>query len=495
MSTSPAGGFASVVGSAIPAPSPRRHKQEAGAAGARTILESLRTRLERIPGLALRAQSILEPLGDTSVPHIEPPNIDVEDDLIDFAGGRSPRNADTATIKDHLRIESERTEALARRIADLGPAAGIARFAYLAHHAVLAGRQFPGGLVGLRMGRYMTDPVAWYAEARRHDVPTLMQTALTEILAADVNLPPAMLEADLRNPARRSLVLHTSLSHTKINSTVTLVLDDLTAQDAPNLGSALFRQKPDQVVYRLLTHPVTEIASTAALHLGLSDGHETRIPQEWRDEWRIAFLNFRGHDGNVHDDWAFDSLLERLVDQDPDLVEEWYGRRLAAMKDKGYIEPLRPSGCEAHLSALPAPHRERLVRTYAALGRERLGQSLLVRLVGSDRDMVERLLIDGVLTTTDILDILTAERDDTLELFGPLLLDNGVSPAQVVDAVSFREGWIESRVNKHRRLRDYFRDLGERVPVLASVARIGSERQARLLDEAKQRERLTRIRY
>jgi hypothetical protein len=199
------------------------------------------------------------------------------------------------------------------------------------------------------------------------------------------------------------------------------------AEDAAILTYALPAHSPDDVVYRLLTHPVPAVAAAAALLFGIGDGYGMRLPDEWHGPWQRAIVHLRlDHTGNSMA-WRLTAMLGQLVAHEPEVAAEWFARRFAELADARVLVQLEPRGCEQQLSALPDPHRERLARIYASLDGPRIGPSPLVHLLGADPALAERLLAEHVVSANQLLDAIAGRRD-AIEQLGGLLLGHGVEP-------------------------------------------------------------------
>jgi hypothetical protein len=117
-------------------------------------------------------------------------------------------------------------------------------------------------------------------------------------------------------------------------------LDDLTDADKGLLDQTLARrQRPDPVLWRLLTHPVASIRSTTALYFAVGTDHGPPLPGEWSGQWRTVVLAMNAEELGQHAEWRAGELLRHLARIDPDLFEQWYTTRLAEMR-AGYLRTL-----------------------------------------------------------------------------------------------------------------------------------------------------------
>ncbi|MBB5801244.1 hypothetical protein F4560_001012 [Saccharothrix ecbatanensis] len=461
----------------------------AGIDGGRVILQSLQAWTQTHPGLALRADRFLKHSGSGDLP-----GFDADVDLVAFVGSHRPPSVEPDDLRRHLEELAAETRALATRLACLGPADGVARFAYLTAEARHAGHEWAGSNVAGLMAPQLAGPVEWYLRARDADLPHLMQSALAESLSkAASDLPADVLQTELAQPQRRPIVIASVLSNSTLNDTVVSVVDGLQADDARLLSYGHFRDTNKDILYRLLTHPVPEIAAATALQFDPVDGRWMSIPDTWRTAWRNAFLNLRADQGE-NNGWHINSMLKGLITHDQDLAAEWYERRLSEFAEARYLLPLRPCGCEKYLASLTAPLRARLIRQYLALDQPRIGHSLLTQLLGNDATLAEDLLNEGVLFTKHLLQAI-AGGEDAVDQLGPLLLRRGVTADLIADAaLPMSEAARGDDIQRADAALAYYKSLGERVPALIRVAEIGIAAEQKRLLTAENRQQQARLR-
>lgn len=339
----------------------------------------------------------------------------------------------------------------------------------------------------------MTDPAAWYDAAARLGVPALLQAALVASLAAaDAQVPDAAVTAALDDPRTRNAVLAAVLRRSTVDDVTELVIGRLTTGDAPFLTRALLRDSVDDILHRLLAHQIPSVAGAAALTFAVGRTLGPALPAEWRSAWTDAVLGIKADELGRRSWSRLAEVLEHLAAHDPDIFEQWFIRRTDEMAAKGFVTAPRPYGCEKQLAELPPTNRERLARRHA--GQARVGHSLLRNLLGHDRDLAQRLLDEGTVTTTDLLDVVEDQRGDVLEQIGSLLLDRGVQPDLIARTAARRHQWIGPESSAHQRLIDYFEELGVRVPALKSVADAGRLAETAARDDALAREHQDRVR-
>lgn len=185
------------------------------------------------------------------------------------------------------------------------------------------------------MAPQLIDPGEWYLAARDAQLSDLASVALTESYLRDsARLPISVVRQELRKPDRRPVMIRSALKSTVLNESVALVIDDLQGQDAFLLAQTLVRDEVDDVLHRLLVHPVPEIAAAAALQFDLGEASRLTLPDSWREAWNEAFVNARG-DSDDHA-WRLGRILRHLVTHDPDLVEKWFDARLSELSSGPY---------------------------------------------------------------------------------------------------------------------------------------------------------------
>jgi hypothetical protein len=115
---------------------PGSAQMRAGARGGHAILESLRPAVQAVPGLALRAQRLLDDLRErSSDPDALPDGFEIDTDMRDLDGGyRHHRSKDGEAA---WRARAAAVKALAKRLTQLGPVVGTARFEELTRQARL----------------------------------------------------------------------------------------------------------------------------------------------------------------------------------------------------------------------------------------------------------------------------------------------------------------------------------------------------------------------
>ncbi|MFF7205323.1 hypothetical protein [Streptomyces sp. NPDC008141] len=470
---------------------PTEEQRRAGADGGTRMFTTLYPLLTISPGLSLRARRAIAALNDPDNIIQGIPLIPVDQDLDTFAGSgwwtaRNP--SDTAQQQHSLSVD-----ALAMKIVDLGPQVGTARFCELTEESVLAGDTNSGILVAQQMTSLLGNPSDWYAAAAESGNLLLLRIVLGQWLqSGPATVPAAVLEESLQSPHLRASVMSAVLGRAQADASTELVIAAMTQQDVGVLEWLYDRSEPDEVLRQLLLHTAAAIAATTAVGFAEGQVHGPPLPDAWRPAWRRAVQHMRVDELPHHSRWRASQLLQHLAQNDPDLFEAWFTERLHEMTRQGYLTPLEPRGCEAHLADLPQPHRRRL--TLLCAGLPRIGPSPLVHSIGADRELAEQMLGEGEVTTEQLREALWGQRNDILESLGPLLLEQGVPADHLAATVAqYETRWGHDSAWRQE-LIEYFTTLPSRAPALTAVAAAGRAQQETLLREALHKERAERIR-
>ncbi|MFE3787393.1 hypothetical protein [Streptomyces goshikiensis] len=471
---------------------PSEAQKSKGREGGARILDALHPLLQTFPGLALRTRRTLNAAYARAGDGIRRmPALDVDPDLEAFTGWG--RWDDTDTRDGVAQGRARAVESLARKIAALIPLDGVAKFDSLVEQSELAGDQGGGIWVADRMVPHLDDPAAWYAAATTAGSPIIHRAVLTRwLMISPGTLSAEVLNSGLEDPRFRTGVISAVLGRGEDDEAAEFVVETMGSGDAWLLDSIFFRDEPSEVLRRLLLHPDPVIAGSAAVIFAVGQSYGPPLPENWRGIWRDAVRHLRPADMSQRDQWRVGQVLGHLAEHDPDLLESWYGERLDEMADRGYCIAPEPHGCDLHLDRLPQDHRYRLATRCADL--PRIGHSPLIQLVGADRDLAERLIMNNAVTLDILLEVLVGQRNETLESLGPLLLEHGVPAAHIAASVEWDDSWWGEESARHQRLIAYFTDLSVRVPALAAVGDAGCAQQEKLLREAEIKERAGRVR-
>ncbi|MFI5937855.1 hypothetical protein [Actinoplanes sp. NPDC051494] len=461
------------------------------------MLESLRDRWQGVPGLALRANRLLQTMWQRTATRPDRPALfDVDADLVALIGDATPSlSGDLSAF--HL-TRSHAVKNLAIRLAMLGPQDGCARFTALAVQARLAVHDGFGlehdstDLLAQLMRPHLISVSRWVSAAVSQGCPGLLSAAIHRCLDDSEPLPDTVLADILGDEGLRHAALTAALASTALTEPGRTILDQLGPDDSWLMMTlATSPDTCDDVRHHLLTHHDPAVAGRTALAFDIGQGeqhHSERqqgplLPEHWRSHWRHAFGRLRSaHLSDESHTYRVAEILTYLACHDPDLAERWFHNRL---DDAGTsrVPDSAPASFESAIRRLPLAQRTRLARRCG--GRRWAGQSWLTYLVGSDPDVARGLLDDGALSADDLLRALHGQRDETVGHLGPLLLASGTEPEAIATAIIIhRPITLSSAVKQHRELRDFFTQLGATVPKLQQVADLGRREQQALLDQA-----------
>jgi hypothetical protein len=459
---------------------------DAAAKGGAMILDSIRPHISAVPGLALRAQRVLDETASTDLASFEQ-----DPQLLLLAGTR-----DIAAFDDVAAWQADREvkiAELALQLQQLGPDAAVRRYLELVEQIELTHfHDLPTALPNAII-EAADDPTNWAAAALKHGAVMILRSAILRMVK-EPNAPE--LPADLMRAAVADLkVRSTAISHALFSPTpspaVEIAIDSMTDSDSWMLDQAmLFHDQADEVVWRLLNHPVQVIRSTTAVYFAVGTSDGPPLPADWTDQWQTALLDAGGEDVGQYAQWRLAQLLQHLVDTDPDLAERWYSRRFSEMT---YLSPPKPHGVEKHLSRLPRPHRKRLATLCA--GRSWMGHSLLTYLIDSDATLAKHLLDEGAISVKDLCEALLGQRGETFEAIAPLAHERGADPYDLAAAAAVTVGWSRSELSDCEETLQYFKQLADSDrPALRKIAQAGIRQQKKRLQQLQQEHHHRRVR-
>lgn len=453
---------------------------DAGAAGGRAFLDSLRPHIAKSPGLALRAQQLLD---DLQVTDIEP--FAVDDDMVDLVGRMPAWRADD--YEAHHSQRRREVEALAERIAALEVPAAVARVVELQRQADLLGDRSDLYWLADILKERMHNPHAWLTAAREESCAPLVQAALERVLTtAPLDANVTDVRAALADPTTRVAAISAALTATTVTEPVAVVLTDLTGEDVW-IFERLFVRNADEVLYALLTHPVRAVRSAAAISFAVGTPHGPALPENWRSTWEDAVRDLHAEELDQHSRWRAGELLKHLAKEQPALFTTWFDRRLDEEIADGYVREPEPHGCRNSLTVLPRELRAPLARKIA--GVPRFGGTLLTELLGHDRTLAEELLDDGSVSLNYLGSALCGQRNDVLLTLGPLLVSRGVDPESVAEAAGSVMSFIGRESEAHAATEKYFQSLGEAPDsALRAIGEAGIRQQQILYAHALRRE-------
>ncbi len=461
----------------------------AGHRGGTAMIESLREAVQAAPAVALHANRMLNELrrrGRSDEPR--PALFSVDTDLVDLVGQRDPYlDGDIDTV---MQAQSTALRNLAVRIVGMGPQAGCARAVVLAKYSRHAVQHDPTILLADVMRPLLIDPPAWCQAAVAHQHAPLVTASLRRCLDDGLALPDeTVMTVILGDDALRRAAITAVLPLPEITPLGAQILQSLHDSDDWILDQLIFNAASDASRHHLLSHSDDAVAGRAALAFDIGYGRGTNqgpfLPARWMPRWREAFLRLRcEYINNDFQRYRAAETLGYLAEQDPDMAEQWFTRRIEDSSADRYAQ-FEPRGSQRHLRLLPQTHRERLARR---CGDSRwISRGWLTYLTAYDRELATRLLSDDAISTKNLIDALAGCQDEAVESLGPILLARGITPEDIAQVIaSPRTGTflVDHGAATHRHLIEFFAHLQERVPALESIAIAGKQQQQRLLAAA-----------
>lgn len=298
----------------------------------------------------------------------------------------------------------------------------------------------------------------------------------------------------LADPHRRGLAVGTILE-TLDSSTpaAEYAVQDLGAGDAWQIEYALMRRgAPDPLVEALLTHscPVIRAATCLEFRRGSGMRHGLELPEEWKDRWRSAFLDVRLEVLDSHNEWRFREIAKQLVEQDPELLTEWFLRTIAEPTE----DPLEGLTFDvvSIIGELPRDRRREIL--YAAQ-RHPMRRWIVCASCSVDPEFAAVLIDEHVVQVEDIAVCIDRDtRGMWFETVAPHLVARGVGPLEVAWHLQMGTG-MGNRSELCTELADYLAGLRTSGDGnLRSIAECGEDYFRRAASEAAAREREDRIR-
>ena len=408
----------------------------AAGCGSRQMLQDLHLYLAVVPGLALRAQRLQDAydVGDLTPFTVDPQLVAV------VAPEPRWRPEDYGS---YTRDRDAALRTVAAQLTALNATAGVTRFMELAGQARLAGPRDDMHWLAQLVGEHVADPIPWFEAAQKNDCQPLIDPTLKHTLSdtGEDSRVVEIIRKALDQPQLRGSVISTVLAGERLSSTSELVLDALGLEDTGLLEAVVLRRdNADPVLHRLLTHPVQAISSITALYFAVGVPYGPPLPAEWLNHWRRAVLQLRTNELGQSECWRLGQLLRHLATADPELVEQWYVSLLEEQESHFVCFPDFHHDPPNLLALLPRQHRQRLAVRCA--NQPYIGDHPLTALVGVDGDLATQLLIEGTLTTRDLLAALVGQQGEVLETIGPLLMRHGVSAGEIAAAATApTSGW------------------------------------------------------
>jgi hypothetical protein len=306
---------------------------------------------------------------------------------------------------------------------------------------------------------------------------------------------PVWLPAALAGPAR-AIVLNAALEPGPNRGATEAALAALGPEDIVAVDVAVIhrgRDGHDWVSRALLRHSSEEVRGTASLSfdLGASDH---ALPDDWYTDWRDAFVVAPLGSNRGGNNYRLGERLERLVAQDPDLVEQWLARQLTL--DPHATLYRLPAEAQESLSRLPVANRDRLM---SAVDRKSTRAELLGYLMGGDIAWLEQLLHDGVVDVAEVSaglydnDRDVPDRIARILALAPVLVPRGIKPEALASAAEFGTSMGE-RSAVYEAIRAAFEVAPASTdPHVEAVRKAGVEMFGRGRDEALREEHNRRV--
>jgi hypothetical protein len=302
---------------------------------------------------------------------------------------------------------------------------------------------------------------------------------------------PSWYEQALGDAVGRTVALAAALEAAPPGDMQERALRELTSTDARMIvGLVARRELSEEVLFRLLTHPVDEIRATTAMQFKLPDDeHGLSLPEAWTEAWLEGVMLATPANQRGHGDSALVNVMQHLARAEPDTAERWFVARLDAVEGVSAWQALGDQ-LESAMSDLPRGHRLRVLDRY----REAWWSGNLAQyLCANDPDMAIEALATGVLTPARAVHLLDGGDRATFERIAPHLLDRGVKPDRLVAQLStgFRVG-DESK--SYAELREYCERLTESADHrLALLGQVGSAMYRQLEQQALTEEHAERV--
>jgi hypothetical protein len=460
----------------------------AAAEGGSVILESIRPHVSVVPGLALRAQRLLEETGRSDLAAFEQ-----DPQLLRLAGTRDV--GDFEDVKEWLADRQAKIKQLADELLERGPDGVVRRYMELLEQIELTPHfnDLPTALPEAFIDAAQ-DPVEWAEAALKHGALTILRSAILRMVTGPnaQRLPADLMQAAVADPRVRATAISHALFSSQLTPAVKIAVDRMASSDSWMLDQAMhFHDQADAVVWRLLTHPVQVIRSTTVVSFAVGTSHGPPLPPDWVDHWQAALLETRAEDLGQHAEWRLKQLIEHLVDADPDLAEAWYSRRFGEM-DR-YVTSLKPYDVEEHLSRLPRPNRQRLAEIVA--GRPWIGDNPLTYVIDADAELAQTLLDEEIITVDQLCQALAGQRGEAFEAIAPLAYERGADPDDLAAAVVITAGWSRSHLADCEEALQYLRRLAEGDNLaLREIAQAGIRHQEKRLQQLREADRRRRVR-
>ena len=344
------------------------------------------------------------------------------------------------------------------------------------------------------LGRRTTDMDALIGAGEEAGLTWQLSSLYRASIAATTEVP-GWFENALSGDARLT-VLRAALEPSANVRAAVAAVDCLNVGDLFAVELALMTRSslgPDEIARALLHHADDDVRGYASVMFSLETGdHGVALPADWYNEWAEAFVmaplqSPRGSN------YELGEKLRRLIVSDPDLVEQWFLRRLRLdAHDTAWALPDR---AKATLHRLPVEHRDRIVRSDEA---RPVISDVLDMLLGVDMDWLGRLLDGGVVDNYVVLSTLNygerevPQRIAHLVRLAPVLIPRGVDATRLARTAELG-GWTGEESANYAALLEAFESVETEDPSVRQVREAGISLFERQRNEALIEERARRV--
>jgi hypothetical protein len=454
-----------------------------GAKGAELVLSTLTALAERFPAVPIRVNKQLALVsmwngGPTSLEELP-----IGDDrLARFVGVREPDDDIDVWIAERR----EQQTSLAAELDELTAVEGVAEYRRIVIEASVLEGNHEGDLAASAIAEHVTDPREWLDAAIEARSRPLVAPLVTKAHADGADIADLVMAAlaipDLRASALRAIVQWEG----ELDDLAHAVVDGLTDDDVPLIGELWVQESVTPMLRELLAHPRPAVRALAAVAFGEgARGHGPALPDELRPAWRVALVGAVPGLLPQHSRWRLGEILKHAVTTDPELCADWL---IANAGESGLSSrALRLVNSFADvLQALPRELKRRIVTT---LGVETLVSSGFAGdVLGTDAELANDLLAEGVVDGPDLLSAMSGYRDHTVEALAPALLAARTAPERIVAKALGRRDWTGAESGAILNDLEFFAKLGERRPELAEVCAVAANRLSDELEAARAKE-------
>lgn len=382
---------------------------------------------------------------------------------------------------------------LARRLSELGPSAGTARFMELVRTAEEANLRADSHFLALELAKAVDDAGQWVGEAIASDCYSLTYRMIWEVRNANLELESEDLRHGLSRSSIRSAVIGATLEGRVMDESARIVLSALTEEDAGALERLFARESADELLLSLLVHPVAGIRVASALAFGVTDdGSGPPVPDSHLAQWAQAFKDASLATVQGHNRYRLREILEHLTVHNPELCAEWFAERMREETLLSGWRVDRLDDFENIIPSMPRAQRDYLLRSVYPDPATRW--RYLPELIGADPELADRLLTDHTITPDDAISGLSGNRDAGAKLLAPVLLRHGVAPERVAIKINGGRSWMGDESAEVKSDIEWFETLRRESPELADMCSISLDMLNQELVRVMEEERIEAVR-